>query len=190
MIYVIIGAVGFLILFFFDLAALKKIRLLKTFIWIIGYGLISYSLNVIIRREARFVFPCYIKITGVVLSIVFTILLIYSLLIEIPFKTTYLKKGAGGKLITTGTYALVRHPGVLWFILFLIGLFLASGSRTLLVATPVWWSMDIIYILIQDKYYFPKQFGDAYKQYQEEVPMLVPNKKSIKRCFTTFLWKR
>lgn len=190
MIFVIIGAVGFVILFFFDLAALKKVRFLKTVIWIVGYGLIAYSLNVIIRRGAQFVIPTSIKITGIVFSTIFTILLIYSLLIEIPFKRTYLDKGAGSKLITTGTYALVRHPGVLWFILFLIGLFLATGSRILLIATPVWWFMDILYVVIQDKYYFPKQFGDAYKKYQKEVPLLIPNKVSIKRCLTTFLRKR
>jgi len=190
MLYIIIGVAGFIILFFFDLAASKKIRFLKTVIWIVGYGLIAYSLNVIIRRGAQFVLPTSIKITGIVLSTIFTILLIYSLLIEIPFKRTYLDKGAGSELITTGTYALVRHPGVLWFILFLIGLFLAIGSRILLIVIPVWGSMDILYVVIQDKYYFPKQFENAYKKYQKEVPMLIPNKASIKRCFTTFLWKR
>ena len=190
MIFVIIGAVGFVILYFFDLAALKGVRVLKTAIWIAGYGLVAFALNMLIRRSESFAIPAFVKIIGIVFSIITTLLLLYSLLIEIPFKKTYLDKGAGSKLITTGTYALVRHPGVLWFILFLIGLFLATGEKLVLLTIPVWGFLDVLYVIIQDKYYFPKQFGDAYKKYQKEVPMLIPNKTSIKRCFTTFLWKR
>jgi protein-S-isoprenylcysteine O-methyltransferase Ste14 len=185
MVYICIGIAGFIILFFFDLAALKRIRLLKTIIWIIGYGLIAYSMNMIIRRGERFLLPTYVKVVGIVLSVVFTFLLIYSLLIEIPFKRTYLDRGAGDKLITTGTYALVRHPGVLWFLGAFVGIFLAAGSKMLLVATPVWWFIDIIYVVVQDKFYFPKQFGDTYRKYQKEVPMLIPTGKSINRCITT-----
>ena len=187
MVYIFIGVSGFIILFFFDLVALKKIRLIKTIIWIVGYGLIVFSLNMIIRRGELFLLPNSVKVTGIVLSAIFTILLIYSLLIEIPFKRTYLERGAGNKLVTTGTYALVRHPGVLWFILFLIGMFLVSGSKTLLVTIPVWGFMDVLYVIIQDKYYFPDQFGEAYKKYQSEVPMLIPTRASVKRCFATFI---
>ncbi|UCB45288.1 MAG: DUF1295 domain-containing protein [Spirochaetota bacterium] len=187
MIYIFIGIIGFIILFFFDLVALRKIPFLKTAIWLAGYGLIAFSLNSIIRKSTRFDFPNYVKTIGIVISTVFSILLIYSLLIEIPFKKTYLDKGAGTELITTGTYALTRHPGVLWFLVVFIGIFLATGSKMLLIATPVWWSMDIIYVVIQDKIFFPKQFGDAYRRYQNEVPILIPTRNSIKRCISTFI---
>lgn len=190
MIFVLAGAVGFMILFFFDLAALRGVRVVKTVIWIVGYGLVAFALNMIIRKGNNFVLPAYIKVTGIILSIVFALLLVYSLLIEIPFKTTYLEKGAGSRLVTTGTYALARHPGVLWLILFLIGVFLATGAKTLLIAVPVWGLMDIIYILVQDRYYFPKQFGEAYGRYQNEVPMLIPTNRSIRQCFKTFYKKR
>jgi protein-S-isoprenylcysteine O-methyltransferase Ste14 len=186
MIYIFIGVIGFMILFFFDLVALREIPFLKTAIWIVGYGLIAFSLNMTIRKGDHIPLPDYAKITGIVLATVFAILLIYSLLIEIPFKKTYLDKGAGTDLVTTGTYALTRHPGVLWFLFFFIGMFLATGSKILLIATPVWWCMDIIYVVVQDKVYFPKQFGDSYHRYQNEVPILFPTRKSIEMCFKTF----
>jgi protein-S-isoprenylcysteine O-methyltransferase Ste14 len=115
----------------------------------------------------------------------FTILLVYSILIEIPFRRTYLQKGAGDILVTTGTYALTRHPGVLWLAVCLIGMFLATGTRLLIIAIPVWVIIDTLYVLIQDRYYFPRQFGKAYDDYKMTVPMLIPTLKSIRRCLKT-----
>jgi len=189
MIFVIIGAVGFVILFLFDPIALQKIKILKPFIWLIGNGLIFISLNRMMFNSPQFIMPKFLKYVGIAMSVTASPLLVYSLLIEIPFKTTYLDKGAGSKLITTGTYALVRHPGVLWLILLLIGFFLISGSKTLLVALPIWIFLDILYIILQDRYFFIKQFGEAYEKYQKEVPMLIPSSASIKRCICTFLKK-
>ena len=188
MIFVIIGAVGFVILFFFDLAALKGVRVFKTAIWITGYGLVAFALNMLIRRSDSFAIPAWVKIIGIVFSIITTLLLVYSLLIEIPFRRTYLEKGAGKELVTKGTYALVRHPGVLWLILFLVGMFLATGEKLMLVAIPVWGFMDVLYVVIQDKYYFPKQFGPAYHNYQKEVPMLIPTRASIRNCLSTVFY--
>jgi protein-S-isoprenylcysteine O-methyltransferase Ste14 len=189
MIYILIGAAGFIILFFFDLAALKQIRFLKTVIWVVGNGLIFVSLNIMMFRSPRYTLPDAIRYSGIALSVITSPLLAYSLLIEIPFKRTYLDKGTGDKLVTTGTYALVRHPGVLWLILLLIGFFLSTGSKTLLITLPVWAFLDILYIIIQDKIFFVRQFGEEYVRYQQEVPMLIPNIKSIKRCLSTFFNK-
>jgi protein-S-isoprenylcysteine O-methyltransferase Ste14 len=189
MIYILIGAAGFIILFFFDLAALKQIRFLKTVIWVVGNGLIFVSLNIMMFRSPRYTLPDAIRYSGIALSVITSPLLAYSLLIEIPFKRTYLDKGTGDKLVITGTYALVRHPGVLWLILLLIGFFLSTGSKTLLITLPVWAFLDILYIIIQDKIFFVRQFGEEYVRYQQEVPMLIPNIKSIKRCLSTFFNK-
>lgn len=189
MIYIALGVFGFIVLFFFDLFALKGVRAVKTLIWFAGYGLISYAINVMIRKEPRIDLPPFLRIIGIALAGLFALLLVYSLLIEIPFRRTYLQKGAGDKLVTTGTYALVRHPGVLWLVVCLIGMFLATGTKLLLVAIPVWVLMDVIYVVIQDRYYFPRQFGKAYDDYRRSVPMLIPTVKSTRRCIQTTLNK-
>lgn len=185
MIYIALGVLGFIVLFFFDLFALKGIPAIKTLIWFAGYGLIAYAMNTMIIKGTRIDFPPFLRIIGMILAGLFAVLLLYSLLIEIPFKRTYIQKGAGDVLVTTGTYALVRHPGVLWLVACLVGMFLATGTKLLLAAIPVWGFIDIIYVFIQDRYYFPRQFGKAYDDYRRSVPMLIPTIKSIRQCIQT-----
>ena len=117
--------------------------------------------------------------------------MIYSLLLEIPFRQTYVAEGVGNKLVTTGTYALVRHPGALWYTLVLISLIFISRRQLMLSAASIWLLMDVLHVWIQDQFFFPLMFSD-YGRYQRETPMLVPNRASLSRCFTTFTegWKR
>jgi len=88
-------------------------------------------------------------------------------------------------LIKTGTYALVRHPGVIWYVLFLIALLLISRSRLLLIALPIWVFMDVLYVFIQEKFYFPHMFP-GYGEYKKETPMLIPNRKSFSSFLASF----
>jgi protein-S-isoprenylcysteine O-methyltransferase Ste14 len=87
--------------------------------------------------------------------------------------------GVADRLVKTGTYALVRHPGVLWLALFLSAAVLVSRSRLLLVATPVWLFMDVLYVWVQERLFLERMFP-GYEQY-EETPMLVPTPTSIVR---------
>jgi protein-S-isoprenylcysteine O-methyltransferase Ste14 len=111
-------------------------------------------------------------------------LLIYSLFIEIPFKQTYTMSGVGDRLVKTGTYALTRHPGVLWLGLFLLALLAVSRSRLLLIAAPLWFALDLLLVWVQDRFYFPRMFP-GYSQYRRETPMLIPTRSSIVRCIKT-----
>lgn len=87
-------------------------------------------------------------------------------------------------MIKTGTYALVRHPGVIWYTLFLIALLLISSSQLLLIALPIWVFMDVLYVIIQDKFYFPHMFP-GYEEYKKETPMLIPTRKSLASFWRT-----
>jgi protein-S-isoprenylcysteine O-methyltransferase Ste14 len=86
--------------------------------------------------------------------------------------------GVGGKLITTGLYALVRHPWIHCFTLLLLSLVLVSRSSLLLIASPIWILLDIVLVVVQDKFFFDRMF-DGYTHYRKETPMLVPNRRSI-----------
>jgi len=92
--------------------------------------------------------------------------------------------GVGDRLIRTGTYALVRHPGVLWYALLLVSLIFVSKSKLLLVASPIWLAMDIVHVIIQEKFFFGKMFED-YEHYRRETPMLIPSRRSISACLRT-----
>ena len=106
---------------------------------------------------------------------------------EIPFRQTYAEGGVGDRLVTTGTYALCRPPGVLWFGLLLIALLLVSRAQFLLVAAPIWLLMDVLWVWVQDAYFFRHMFPD-YRQYQKQTPLLIPTRESIGRWWDTTIW--
>ena len=95
----------------------------------------------------------------------------------------------GKKLVKTGTYALVRHPGVLWLGLLLSSLVLISRSRLLFIATPVWLLMDVLYVWRQDELFFGRMFP-GYEACREETPMLIPTRQSILRCWRSLAKQR
>jgi len=178
MTYIGIGAFGFLIIHFFDFISLKRIPRVKLFIWILGSGLLAYSLIVVCFAPDKLPLPIWSTWLGWGLFSISLLLLIYSLFINLPFRKTYIATGVGDKLIKTGLYALVRHPGVHWFILFMLSLILVSRSSLMLIASPIWILLDIPLVVIQDKFFFGRMF-EGYDRYRRETPMLVPNRRSI-----------
>jgi len=181
MLYIASGSLGFLIIHLFDIVSLKRIRGAKPCTWILGSGLLVYSLIMLCLGSDKLLLPsCSIWLGWALLS-TSLLLLVYSLFINLPFHKTYVATGVGDELITTGLYALVRHPGVHWFIVLMLSLVLVSGSKPLLIASPILILLDILLVVIQDKVFLGRMF-DGYKDYKRETPMLLPNKKSISSC--------
>lgn len=73
---------------------------------------------------------------------------------------------------------------MLLYALFLLSLILVSRSRLLLLASPIWLSLDILWVVLQEKFFFSKMFKD-YDSYKQETPMLFPSKKSLSVCIRT-----
>lgn len=182
--YIALGVVGFVIAGFFDLAALRGWGHLKQVIGLAILSLWGYVFFSLMRVSPRFRLSAPLIWLGWLLLIIAALLLIYSLFIEISFRQTYAKDGVGDTLVTTGTYALCRHPGVLWFGLLLIALILVSHARLLLIAAPVWFLMDVLWVWVQDVYFFPRMFS-GYRQYQQKTPMLIPTLNSMRRFWRT-----
>jgi len=178
MVYTAIGCFGFLIINLFDFASLKRVPAIKPFIWVVGSGLMAYSLVMVCSAPDKLPLPVWSTWLGWPLLLISLFLLTYSLFINIPFRKTYVTTGVGDKLVTTGLYALVRHPGVHWFSLFMLSLILISRSSLLLTAAPMFILLDIVLVAVQDRFFFIKMF-DGYESYQQETPMLVPNRRSI-----------
>jgi protein-S-isoprenylcysteine O-methyltransferase Ste14 len=178
MLYIIIGAIGFVVVHIFDLVALKRIPRLKPIVWCIGSGLLIYSLVMICRYPVKIELPAWSIWLGWGVLAVSAFLLIHSLFVSLPFRKTYVDAGVGDKLVKTGLYALVRHPGILWFPLFMISLIPISRSSLLLIAAPTFIALDIVLVFIQDKFIFGRMFR-GYERYRRETPMLLPNRKSV-----------
>ncbi len=108
MIGILIGAASFFVVFWVDVFSLKGIRSLRTVFWLTGTALFVFGLLVCVNDPARISLPAPLPALGWFLCVVFAFLLICSLFIEIPFY------GQPSKVVSRGTYALCRHPGVLW----------------------------------------------------------------------------
>jgi len=184
MTYIILGILGFLIIHFFDIVSLKRIPGAKPCTWILGSGLLVYSVIMLCLSSDKLPLPPWATWLGWVLLSISILLLLYSLFFNLPFRKTYVAAGVGDKLVKTGLYALVRHPGVHWFILLMLSLVLISGSKLLLIASPTWILLDIMLVVIQDKFFLGRMF-EEYDSYRRETPMLLPNKKSISACVRT-----
>jgi len=184
MIYVAVGALSFLILHILDIVSLKRIPGAKPFTWILGSGLLVYALMMACLQSDKLPLPMWTTWLGWALLSISLPVLIYSLFINLPFRKTYVAIGVGDKLITTGLYALVRHPWIHCSVLLLLSLILVSKSSLLLIASPIWILLNILLVVIQDTFIFSRMFA-GYDQYRKETPMLLPNRKSISACIRT-----
>jgi protein-S-isoprenylcysteine O-methyltransferase Ste14 len=178
MLYIALGSLGFLIIHVFDIVSLKRIPAAKPATWILGNGLLVYSVIMACLTPDKLPLPIWSTWLGWALLSVSFLLLLYSLFINLPFRKTYIATGVGDKLITTGLYALVRHPWLHWLILVMLSLILASRSSLMLIASPIWILLDILLVIIQDKLFFGRMFV-GYDAYRRQTPMLVPNRRSI-----------
>lgn len=179
MVYIAVGISGFILVHLFDIVSLKRIPSgAKPGVWTVGSGLLGYSLIMLCLKSNTLPLPIWSTWLGWGLLTLSLSLLLYSLFINLPFRKTYIATGVGDKLITTGLYALVRHPGVIWFVLLMLSLILVSKSNLLLIAAPIFILLDLVLVIVQDKFFFVRMF-DGYKSYQRETPMLVPNRRSV-----------
>lgn len=180
-----LGAAAFIVLFWVDLVSLKGMRLVKPVLWLASGVLFCAGLVSTVRNSPRVSLPAPLAGFGWALVGIFSLLLFYSLFVEIPFISAYVQKGTPSRLVTRGTYALCRHPGVLWLAGLLAGVFLARGSLWMLLALPVWVGLDVLYVALQERLFFMPMFGAEYVEYQRTVPMLLPRGRSVSECART-----
>lgn len=114
-------------------------------------------------------------------AFLFFCLLVYTLFFALPFHDTYQEFKEKSGVCDTGVYGLCRHPGVLWFFFFYLFAGLALENRWLLAGGMIFSFCNLCYVLFQDHWSFPKQF-ENYDEYKQQVPFLVPNRSSIKKC--------
>ena len=183
------GTIAFILFMAYDLeqAGVISHRFHKTtrYYFTLGTGILLVVTGLLLWRTVPQVLPFDEKqICFLILAIMFFLLLIYTLFFALPFTETYVEQDAH-KTYDKKMYALCRHPGVLWFAGFYMCLWLAFGTKPMLVMA-LWFSfLNFCYVVLQDFYTFPKIFSD-YRDYQKHVPFLIPNGKSLKRCLDTF----
>lgn len=116
----------------------------------------------------------------IVMSVLFLGLLIYTLFFAIPFKETYLQESKERITFRGNFYGWCRHPGVLWFGGFYFSLYGFINHSIVLSVAVLYTAMNLLYIIYQDQWIFPKIFRD-YKEYRRSVPFLLPKPKNSMR---------
>lgn len=182
--YILLGVLAFIFLFMFDVYTLKNDRFKKRIFGSIGLSLLIFSGLMGTATSDKIFIPIPLRITSGCLWIAATFMLIYSLFLELPFVKTYGEKKHSSKLVNTGTYALCRHPGVLWFGLLFFFFFFVSGAEFIIAAGIIWTIIDVLHVYLQEKLFFHKMFPE-YASYVKTTPMLIPTKMSVNKCIKT-----
>ena len=152
-------------------------------------GILIISIRTVVRAVLTIELPLARVCVFTGMTVLFLILLIYTLFFAIPAEEAYSEmtvKHTERRACTSGMYALSRHPGVIWMSLLyasLLGALPTKEMAFLFLATTI---CNIGYVVMQDLWTFPQLFCN-YTQYKKMTPFLLPTGKSIKKCIRT--WK-
>lgn len=175
MMFILLGVLGFVLLLVSDISGLKNKRTLQYLLAFLGTSIIFTSSVLILMNGSDYILALPYRIMFGSFSLLFFFLLIYSVVFEV--RTS---KG----IVTYGTYALVRHPGVIWLLLFYTFGSFVFLNTDILIAGIVWSSVNVLYVHIQERFIFLKIF-EGYCDYKLKTPMLFPTYKSFKECLKT-----
>lgn len=184
--YLIMGSLAFLFFVLYDINSVTINLMLPRGGFFIGCfllivatgGIVSSTLTGMMWYSGRTLI--FLPMAGI-----FLFLLIYTLFFALPFAGTYIEQNSTPKTCVSGFYAMSRHPGVLWFIGFYLSLWLALSGPLLLIAGAVFSLLNLLYIILQDRWIFMKAFPD-YGDYKKTTPFLIPNYQSLNRCVQSF----
>lgn len=174
--YLLLGLLTFPVMYIFDYLQFRESRL-KVLAGVFGFG--GFGVAIIQLAKLGHFYETTSSFFGLIVAVFFMLLLIWSVFIEVSFAPTYMKKQKKQLLVSTGTYALTRHPGVVWLFFTLLGLSLWTSSYYLLLGVFIFTISNIVYVIFQEKLF--EKMIPGYKIYQKEVPMLIPNRSSIKK---------
>jgi len=110
-----------------------------------------------------------------VLAAVSSILLFWSVFLEIGI----IRKKLGlvsSDIVSSGTYGLCRHPGFWWLTFLVLAIGALKGLNAYFAPVSMTIFLDLLLILFQDRYTFPKVFP-RYDDYKESVPFLLPGRR-------------
>ena len=167
---IVLGSLGFLLYFIYDINSIRKKNVIFQKFFAVGTVFVVVSL----LMELLLLWgQCQHRIgrmigfgTG---AVGFFALLIYTLFFALPFEETYCEDNKLRAAYTEGMYGVCRHPGVLWF----------AGAYLCMWGMFGGWKQGIYFL--QDLWTFPQTFFN-YKEYQKNTPFLIPNRDSIRVC--------
>jgi len=91
------------------------------------------------------------------------------------YHTTTLMMSEGQKVVTSGPYILVRHPGYLGEIMIWTGFAVVSSNLTLFFLMPAMFVAVYLYRISAEEKMLVKELGDDYVRYQHRTRRLIPS---------------
>ena len=169
----ILGATGYFLTGLYDVAILRKRSLLKK-ILSVGFPLTATPyLFLFLAWESPH--SNITQWTLVVLLLCFSMLLVYSVLLEIPLSAV-----EPGTLYQGGTYRFSRHPGFLWFTIInlLVPLYFWDFGIGLICLGFILCNLTLIFI--EDRCFFPEMFPE-YVEYKKKTPFFLSMRHTTTR---------
>jgi protein-S-isoprenylcysteine O-methyltransferase Ste14 len=181
---IIITYIGFTLLNGYPfLFLIKPHRVILLIVSVLFTGVIVYGWSTIISTSGGGA-PGFVKFIGAIL-IMFSISGILLSAYELLKKAS--SDGAfSEELYKNGMYTLVRHPQVMFSILLIFGLILFFWCPALTWTMPLWIIGFISYAAFEEKFELLHRFDNEYLEYCKQIPALIPDKKSIKKCIDSF----
>jgi protein-S-isoprenylcysteine O-methyltransferase Ste14 len=175
------GFSGFLVI---DLPFVSRWLLLKGCVVAAAIGALVAAFTLATREGALLGFPSGCYWAGIAMMAVGGVLIIFSALVEIPLASASRHRADEWwcEVYHGGTYALCRHPAILWMVIYLAGLVMASNQAGAVFLAIWWFILEMVVITVQDLYVFPSLFR-GYTEYRRTTPFVIPNLSSLRSLF-------
>jgi len=167
---------GFILLMLAEWRSVRSGKSAHAALQVSGYALIALGmLLALLGSTQNMRVPEGMRLVCLGLAIAGGAALLWTVFLEIPLGVRRYKVAAG-HVYARGSYGQCRHPGFWCFLLFSMGFALWSNNSLVFIDFSIANALNLLLILLQDKYTFPMQFVD-YREYAKKVPFLVPHFK-------------
>lgn len=167
----------------------KGTKIAEAYGLISGWSFFSFWIGIWVSAQPRFSIPIFRNILVSIQIIDFSTTL-FHLIISIIFIVPGAWLGIVGvksitlkvaethrteKIVTSGVYSIVRHPQYLGGLLSHFGITFLFSALYSLIFTPL--IILLIYLMIKkEETELVREFGKEYKNYQKQVPMMIPRR--------------
>lgn len=144
--------------------------------WLYGLITVGYALSFAIgATKIGRIYPwnTFFAI-GMALFVVGFIIRMYSILTLNRYFTYSVAKVENHKIIDTGLYKFIRHPGYLGQLIIFMGISISisNGLSILLMMTPV--TLGYLYRIKVEEKFMTDQLGEDYQHYQDRTKRIIP----------------
>jgi methanethiol S-methyltransferase len=118
----------------------------------------------------------FTQITGIIISTIGALIMLLCIskyFFQLSGLKSLIRESAANELMITGIHKYVRHPLYTGTFIFIWGLWIVYPFLSLLITNVIITIYTLIGIRFEEKK-LVKEFGESYKLYRENTPMLIP----------------